>query len=152
MPTPDSITIRVYGLLIHNKQVLLSKENIFGEIYTKFPGGGLELGEGVADCLQREFMEETGISLSRWELTHINEGFLASSFHRSKQVLSIYYRVWSEQVSRLKIGDPLKTETLKNHSDQILYWADLDKLKNEPIHLPIDQEVIKLLSQTFNNQ
>ena len=39
--------IRVYGILINDKkQVLVSDEFIRGGYYTKFPGGGLELGEG----------------------------------------------------------------------------------------------------------
>ena len=27
--------------------------------FTKFPGGGLEFGEGLRECLVREFLEET---------------------------------------------------------------------------------------------
>ena len=51
--------IRVYGILINvQKQVLLSDEFIRGNYYTKFPGGGLEFGEGTRDCLKREFKEE----------------------------------------------------------------------------------------------
>ena len=51
--------LRVYGILINDqKQVLVSDEYIRGKHYTKFPGGGLEFGEGTRDCLAREFMEE----------------------------------------------------------------------------------------------
>ena len=54
-------TIRVYGILVNQeKQVLVSDEKIRGEYYTKFPGGGMEFGEGTRDCLKREFMEENG--------------------------------------------------------------------------------------------
>ena len=46
--------IRVYGILINEqKQVLVSDEFIRGNYYTKFPGGGLELGEGTRDCLKK---------------------------------------------------------------------------------------------------
>ena len=48
--------IRVYGVLVNeNRQVLVSDELIRGKYYTKFPGGGLEYGEGTRDCLRREF-------------------------------------------------------------------------------------------------
>ena len=51
--------IRVYGILINdNKQVLVADEYIRGGMYTKFPGGGLEFGEGTRDCLKRELKEE----------------------------------------------------------------------------------------------
>ena len=53
--------IRVYGILINEQnQVLVSDELIRGNYYTKFPGGGLEFGEGTRDCLVREFKEELG--------------------------------------------------------------------------------------------
>ena len=57
-------TIRVYGILINEeKQVLVSDEFIRGNYYTKFPGGGLELGEGTRDCLKREFKEEMNLDV-----------------------------------------------------------------------------------------
>lgn len=151
MPKPESFTIRVYGLLISQDQILLSRENIYGEIYTKFPGGGLEFGEGVVDCLKREIMEEAGIRIKDWELYHINEDYLASAFHHSKQVLSIYYRIWSDEISQIKTVDPEESAKLKVHSDQVLYWAPLNSLNDEPIHLPVDQEVVRLLSRSTDN-
>ena len=43
--------VRVYGLLINNQnEVLVSDEQEYGMRFTKFPGGGLEYGEG--DMLQ----------------------------------------------------------------------------------------------------
>jgi 8-oxo-dGTP pyrophosphatase MutT (NUDIX family) len=53
------ITVRVYGILLNErKEVLVSDELIRGNYFTKFPGGGLEFGEGTRACLQREFQEE----------------------------------------------------------------------------------------------
>ena len=54
-----SFTIRVYGVLVDSKRrVLVSDEYIRGNYFTKFPGGGLEFGEGTRECLKREFKEE----------------------------------------------------------------------------------------------
>ena len=139
MTIPDSFTIRVYGLLIHNKQVLLSREIIKGDVYTKFPGGGLEYGEGVIDCLNREFMEETGIHLTRWELFHTNESYLPSQFHESKQVIVIYYRVWADEPGTIQTGNPGSLSSPKNNSNQVLYWCDLEKLNEELLNLGADQ-------------
>ena len=56
--------VRVYGLLINEfDQVLLSDEEESGFRFSKFPGGGLEYGEGLIDGLKREFMEELGIEV-----------------------------------------------------------------------------------------
>ena len=58
----NRFNIRVYGILLNEKQELLvSDEFIRGAYITKFPGGGLEFGEGTRDCLAREFMEEMGL-------------------------------------------------------------------------------------------
>ena len=51
-----SFNLRVYGILINEQnQLLVSDEYIRGMKITKFPGGGLEFGEGTRDCLKREF-------------------------------------------------------------------------------------------------
>ena len=61
-----TLTVRVYGILMNEKkQVLVSDEYIRGEYYTKFPGGGLEIGEGTRDCLKREFIEEMNLKVSK---------------------------------------------------------------------------------------
>jgi 8-oxo-dGTP diphosphatase len=138
---PNSFTIRVYGLLIHEGRILLSRENIFGDIYTKFPGGGLEFGEGVTECLVREFLEETGVRLSSWELFHINEGYLSSAFHHSKQVLVIYYLVQTDHPELIATADPGEMSLLAREKDQVLFWRDLQELADEPLNLGADREV-----------
>ena len=56
--------IRVYGIYIDpDKGILVSDELVNGKYITKFPGGGLEFGEGTIDCLKREMVEETGQEL-----------------------------------------------------------------------------------------
>jgi 8-oxo-dGTP pyrophosphatase MutT (NUDIX family) len=56
--------IRVYALILNGEnEVLLSDEYQMDMKMTKFPGGGMEYGEGTIDCLQREAMEEFGQSL-----------------------------------------------------------------------------------------
>ena len=67
MPEPVNtrFTIRVYGILLNERQeVLLSDESYMGYRFTKFPGGGLEYGEGTVDCLKREIREETGLEVT----------------------------------------------------------------------------------------
>ncbi len=145
--TPTTFTIRVYGLLVQNNHLLLSRENILGEIFTKFPGGGLEFGEGIIDCLHREFREEVDISLSKTTHFYTSEDFVESAFHNPpKQVICVYYLVETEEIDKIKIGNPTQTETLVKDEDQILYWCPLDKLKGQGIELPLDKLVVgKLL-------
>lgn len=53
-----SFNIRVYALIIEEDSILISKELIQGKYVYKFPGGGLEYGEGLIEGLQRESLEE----------------------------------------------------------------------------------------------
>ncbi len=60
-PEINRFIIRVYGIWISDEKVLLVEETVKRNTITKFPGGGLEFGEGIIDCLKREFKEELGI-------------------------------------------------------------------------------------------
>jgi 8-oxo-dGTP pyrophosphatase MutT (NUDIX family) len=86
--------VRVYGVLMDKeKRVLLSDEFIRGAYITKFPGGGLELGEGTRDCLKREFAEETGLEVTIGEHVYTTDFFQISAFNNTHQIISIYYFV-----------------------------------------------------------
>ena len=84
--------IRVYGILINeNRQVLVSDEFIRGNYYTKFPGGGLEFGEGTRDCLKREFKEEMDLEVEVGDHIYTTDYFQMSAFNPDHQIISIYY-------------------------------------------------------------
>src|SRR5689334_8908620 len=84
--------IRVYGILIdEKKQVLVTDEIHYGQRMTKFPGGGLEFGEGTIDCLKRECLEELGYEVEVKEHFYTTDFFQQSAFNREQQVISIYY-------------------------------------------------------------
>ncbi|MGB0177215.1 MAG: NUDIX domain-containing protein [Owenweeksia sp.] len=146
-----ALTIRVYGLLIRNGEVLLSRENIGGEIHTKFPGGGMEPREGIIDCLKREFMEEVSITLSRTEHFYTTEDYFASVFHQDqRRVISIYYLVWTDQAEDIVTGNPGDPSLLQKDDNQVLYWAPLENIEKEPVELPIDRIVMRKLRETFS--
>jgi 8-oxo-dGTP diphosphatase len=84
--------LRVYGILIDEyKRVLVSDEYIRGNYYTKFPGGGLEFGEGTRDCLKREFKEEMDLNVEVGEHIYTTDFFQLSAFNPGHQIISIYY-------------------------------------------------------------
>jgi 8-oxo-dGTP diphosphatase len=86
--------VRVYGLLFdEKKRLLVSDEFIRGNYFTKLPGGGLEFGEGTRECLKREFMEETGLTVEVAEHIYTTDFFQISAFNNKDQIISIYYRV-----------------------------------------------------------
>src|SRR5207237_2093915 len=99
--------IRVYGILINDKkQVLVSDEFIRGNYYTKFPGGGLERGEGTRDCLKREFMEEMNLIVEVGDHIYTTDFYQQSAFNPEHQIISIYYYVKALE----EITAPLRTK------------------------------------------
>ncbi|HMP94678.1 MAG TPA: NUDIX domain-containing protein, partial [Phnomibacter sp.] len=90
----SNFTLRVYGVLINDKQeVLVTDELIRGGRYTKFPGGGLEFGEGTRDCLVREFKEELDLKVEVLDHLYTTDFFQMSAFRPTDQIISIYYYV-----------------------------------------------------------
>ena len=88
----NMFSIRVYGILINeHKQVLVSDEFIRGNYFTKFPGGGLEIGEGTRDCLKREFIEEMNLKVEVGDHIYTTDIYQQSVFNHAHQIISIYY-------------------------------------------------------------
>src|SRR5829696_4074619 len=88
----EQFNIRVYGILINKeKQVLVADEFIRDKYYTKFPGGGLEFGEGTRDCLKREFIEELDLKVEVLDHLYTTDFFQESAFRPGDQIISIYY-------------------------------------------------------------
>ncbi|MBS1528392.1 MAG: NUDIX domain-containing protein, partial [Bacteroidetes bacterium] len=72
--------VRVYGLLINDGgQVLLSDEQEYGMRFSKFPGGGLEYGEGLIDGLKREFVEECNVEVDVLSHFYTTDFFVQSA-------------------------------------------------------------------------
>ena len=137
-----SYNLRVYGLLILDNRVLLTDEYRAGMIMTKFPGGGLEKGEGLADCLISEFEEELAISIEVGKLYYVNEFLQVSAFNSSQQLISFYYIV--ETKERDLIPAPIELTELKVN-EQRFRWVNLNDLDPTTFTFPIDQKVAELL-------
>lgn len=137
-----SYNLRVYGLLIVDNQILLTDEYRAGMIMTKFPGGGLEKGEGLADCLIREFEEELAISIEVKNLYYVNDFLQVSAFDSSQQLISFYYIV--ETKERDLIPAPIELTELKVN-EQRFRWVNLNDLDPTTFTFHIDQKVAELL-------
>lgn len=59
----NSVRIRVAGLVMRDGEVLLISHRKDGRVYWLLPGGGVDHGESLEEALQREFLEELGISV-----------------------------------------------------------------------------------------
>lgn len=146
--------IRVYGLLFDNAgNILLSDEKIRGRFYTKFPGGGLEFGEGLLDCLKREFREETGIEVKVKNHFYTTDYFQPSAFNKQEQIISVYYIVertgGAELSANVRKNNFSAEQLLSAENCESLRWLPLAELTEEEMSLPIDKRVARML-RTIN--
>jgi len=134
-----TFNIRVYGLLINDRnELLLSHEKRHGIAFTKLPGGGLQWGEGMIDCLKREFLEELGIAIEVGNLFYLTDYFQPSAFSASDQIISVYYYVHADLPYEL----PVQADT-ENHNFEIFHWTPISDLTEDSVTFPIDRIVIK---------
>ena len=85
-----NFNVRVYGLLINERQeILISDEQEYSYRFIKFPGGGLEYGEGLTDGLKREFLEECALDIEVVSHFYTTDFFVKSAFNDS-QIISVY--------------------------------------------------------------
>ncbi len=139
--------VRVYGLLINEQnQLLISDELEYGLYFSKFPGGGLEYGEGLPDGLKREFLEECFFEIEITRHFYTTDFYLKSAFDDT-QIISVYYLV----KNILPINLPVKTapfdfdEKTADGGFQSFRWIDLKQLKIEDVTFPADQKAVELL-------
>jgi 8-oxo-dGTP diphosphatase len=150
----NRFTIRVYGILFDdNKRILVSDEFIRGDYFSKFPGGGLELGEGTRDCLKREFKEETGLDVVVGDHIYTTDYFQPSAFNANDQIISIYYYVKADGLDNLQVKTKIFDFELHQISDpqgqsEVLRWVNWNDLNEDSVSLPIDKIVVGMLKAT----
>jgi len=133
-------------------QVLVSDEFIRGNYYTKFPGGGLEFGEGTRDCLKREFMEEMGLEVSVGEHIYTTDFFQMSAFNSAHQILSIYYHAHALEPIKAPLRDKpfdfdereleMYRQRGETETFRFINWEDFQE---ETVTLPIDKVVVGIV-------
>lgn len=138
--------IRVYGILLQDDHVLISHERIAGKAYAKFPGGGLEFGEGPKDAVVREFMEELAVEVQVISHFYTTDFYLPSAFDPRDQVLSVYYCVSALGETEFPFHLPPPTEQDVLRDKQVFRWHSIDALDVTMFELPADRVVAKLLS------
>ncbi len=150
-------SIRVYGILINQaKEVLVSDEYIRGNYYTKFPGGGLEIGEGTRDCLQREFMEEMNLKVAVGDHIYTTDIYQQSAFNAAHQIVSIYYFATALQ----PITVPLRTKLFDFDKKQLSIYEEKKQIETfrfidwnnfsaESVTLPLDKIAAGIVKENF---
>ena len=131
----DRFNIRVYGILIRDDRVLLSEERYQGRHLIKFPGGGLEYGEGIREALIRECREELGSLVHVGELFYVTDHFIQSAFVESDQIISFYYRITTD------------ADIVISNAEHQLRWVKLHLSNSDSLTFPQDKAVFKMLCE-----
>ena len=151
------LSVRVYGILMNDaRQVLVSDEYIRGAYYTKFPGGGLEIGEGTRDCLKREFKEEMNLEVAIGDHIYTTDFFQQSAFNSAHQILSVYYFATALEPITVPLRNrefhfneqqlQLYTETQQIEAFRFVEW---EKFSADTLTLPIDKIVSAMIKEKF---
>lgn len=139
--------IRVYAIIFNERgEVLLSHEHMLGTFMTKFPGGGLEYGEGTIDCLKREALEEFGQSIEVTGHFYTTDYFQPALYFSDTQLISIYYTAKFTE-PHLFHGDrgPLADDAPEGTIS--FQWLHPSVIDEALLTFPIDRKVMALIKQ-----
>lgn len=133
-PFVPTHTIGAGALVINDShQVLVVRERLSGGVGYKLPGGHIELGEKIAEAVEREVLEETGIEADFQTLQGLTT---RHPFRFGKS--NIYF------ICQLKA----RTTTIAiQDTDEILdaRWIDVEEYVNDPAHSPFNRQLVSAL-------
>ncbi len=132
----NSFNVRAYAICVHENKVLSVQEKYEDVIYSKLPGGGVEFGEGLIECLHREFKEELNLDIEVTEHLYTQENFVQSLFDDGKQLLFVYYTARILNIDALAISSPDITG---------VQWIDFEG--DNPLELPVDKIAFQLYKE-----
>ena len=135
-----SFNLRVYALIVEQGSILISREFISGKYLYKFPGGGLEYGEGLIEGLQRESLEEMNQNLKNIEHFYTTDFFQQSQFNSKDQLIAIYYKAKLKSTINNKLEIPIK-------DFPVFEWKKITDFSEKDLYFPTDKFVFNLLKK-----
>jgi 8-oxo-dGTP diphosphatase len=125
----------------------LSDEYVMDMYMTKFPGGGLEYGEGPPDCLIRECHEEMDRKIRIKNHFYTTDFFQPTRFFAKTQLIGIYYEFELPKNKPLPASNKKFDFKSKENGAQSFRWVPFTSLRPEELTFPIDHKVAEMIIQ-----
>lgn len=110
------IEVIARGVLFHHGLLLLCRETVHD--YHYLPGGHVEFGESAARALEREFTEESGLTVTAGPLLMANEGTFKQDGKKHHEINLVFHVEHP--------GDPADLDNVASLEDIIAFeWVDL---------------------------
>jgi ADP-ribose pyrophosphatase YjhB (NUDIX family) len=90
--TPRPI-IRAAAILVENGSICLVKQAVTDTRHWALPGGKLEPGEKLSECITREFKEETGLAVLIRELLYVTDRIISDPYSHVVHMLFLVDRL-----------------------------------------------------------
>lgn len=149
----DETVTRVKGLIINDKDEIIL---VYSNKSYQFPGGHLEKGEEILDCLYREVREETGIVFDTEETKLIKKATYYTKNYRNtnknRENIIYYYLIRSNKkinLNNIDLDEWEKTDEFKVNFISLNKVKDLlmGDLKNADINRLIYKEILDILEE-----
>lgn len=135
------------GIIHHDNNLLLTKNQDDEGYFYLFPGGGQDHGEALNDAVKRECLEETGYVVDIGPLVfvrdYIGKNHEHASFDHSVHQVEFYFLCKLENT--LKAAQPVEPD---EHQVGI-EWITLDKLESLRIY---PKAIVPILLNRLKNQ
>lgn len=135
--------VRVYALIVKNNRLLISEEQHGGVFLRKFPGGGLQFGEGILQALHRELKEELNADVESASMLCVTEDFVVSFLNNKQQVIGVHYLV--------ELKQDYSDEFLNNNRVELengfihFKWKLIDSMNADDFSSPVDKTAFEKL-------
>lgn len=119
----NHLRVRVCGICFRENSILLIKHAPLGEKGYLWapPGGGMDFGENAIDCLKREMLEETGLTIEVKNLLFVHE-YINAPLH----ALELFFETEVLEGQLIQGSDPEISK--ENQIIKEVAFIDLDQL------------------------
>lgn len=137
---------RIAGLILHQGQVLLTRDN--DGPYYYLPGGKLRMNETSIETIVREMQEEIHETVKVERLLWVVENFFQEQRNRAfYHEFSLYYLLSIPETSKI-LQQPISTFYEANQVKIEMKWVPLNELEKLPVFPEFLKERVFTLPQT----